>query len=160
MQITSLYLEEQGKLQMLYVTKAVEFSAAHRLFNPEKSNESNESVYDKCNNFYGHGHNYRVEVTVVGKPAPDTGYVIDLKRLKEIIVQEIINKCDHKHLNFDVDFLKGIIPTMENLSIVFWNILENKLPKGKLHRIRIYETQNSFVDYYGEPVEVKQFKYE
>jgi 6-pyruvoyltetrahydropterin/6-carboxytetrahydropterin synthase len=142
---------------MLYVTKAVEFSAAHRLYNPDNSNEKNEQVYDKCNNHYGHGHNYRLEVTVAGELDPDTGYVIDLKRLKEIIVEEIIDKCDHKHLNFDVDFLKGIIPTMENLSIVFWKILENKLPKGKLHRIGIYETQNSFVDYYGEDVNIKTF---
>jgi 6-pyruvoyltetrahydropterin/6-carboxytetrahydropterin synthase len=142
---------------MLYVTKAVEFSAAHRLFNPENTNERNQAVYDKCNNFYGHGHNYRLEVTVAGEPDPDTGYVIDLKRLKDIIVEKIVDKCDHKHLNFDVEFLDGIIPTMENLSVVFWKILENNLPAGKLHRIRIYETQNSFVDYYGEPVVVKTF---
>ena len=142
---------------MLYVTKRVEFSAAHRLHNPEKSAEQNESVYDKCNNYYGHGHNYILEVTVKGYPDPDIGYVIDLKTLKKIINEEIVKKVDHKHLNFDVDFLNGIIPSVENLAVIFWQILEKKLPVGQLHRIRIYETINSFVDYFGEPVEIKKF---
>ncbi len=142
---------------MLYVTKRVEFSAAHRLFNPEYSDEKNEEIYDKCNNYYGHGHNYKLEVTVKGYPSPDIGYVIDLKKLKKLLYDEIVSKVDHKHLNYDVDFLKGIIPTVENLAVVFWRLLENKLPTGKLHRIRIYETINSFVDYFGEPVELNYF---
>ena len=142
---------------MLYVTKRVEFSAAHRLFNPEYSEETNEEVYDKCNNYYGHGHNYKLEVTIKGMPDPDIGYVIDLKKLKKLINDEIVSKVDHKHLNFDVEFLNGVIPTVENLAIIFWNILKTKLPTGELHRIRIYETENSFVDYFGEPVELKKF---
>ncbi len=135
---------------MLYITKTVTFSASHRLFNPEFSDEENERIFDKCNNFYGHGHNYKLEVTVAGEPNPKTGYIIDLKILKKILQDEIISKVDHKHLNHDVDFLKGIIPTVENLTIVFWKILENKFPNGKLHSIRLYETENSFVEYYGK----------
>lgn len=142
---------------MLYITKKVRFSSAHRLFNPEFSDEKNDKIFDKCNNYYGHGHNYELEVTVKGLPDINTGYVIDLKLLKSILDNEIVSKVDHKHLNFDVPFLDGIIPTVEHLSIVFWNILKDKLPNCELHRIRIYETEASFVDYYGDPVEIKKF---
>lgn len=143
---------------MLYVTKKVDFSAAHRLYNPNYSDEMNEAIYDKCNNYNGHGHNYTLEVTVSGEPDPNTGYVIDLKKLKDLLINEIVSKVDHKHLNLDVDFLKGIIPTVENLSMIFWKILENKLPNGKLYKIRLYETDSSFVDYYGQESEIKIFE--
>ncbi|MFC2131393.1 6-pyruvoyl tetrahydropterin synthase family protein [Bacteroidota bacterium] len=142
---------------MLFITKRVMFSAAHRLYNPKFSDDKNEEVYDKCNNFYGHGHNYLLEVTVAGNPDPDTGYVIDLKKLKKILYEEIVDKVDHKHLNFDVSFLEDIIPTVENLSIVFWNILKNKLPSGKLHKIKLFETDDSYCEYYGEPIEINKF---
>jgi 6-pyruvoyltetrahydropterin/6-carboxytetrahydropterin synthase len=142
---------------MLYLTKQVLFSAAHRLYNPEYSFEKNDEIYDKCNNLYGHGHNYILEVTVAGVPDPNTGYVIDLKKLKKILNEEIIEKVDHKHLNYDVDFLKGIIPTVENLAVIFWKILENKISDGKLYKIKLYETPQSFVEYYGENVEVEKF---
>ncbi len=135
----------------------MKFSASHRLHNPNFSDEKNEAVFDKCNNFHGHGHNYTMEVTVEGAPDPQTGYIIDLKLLKNIIRDEIINKVDHKHLNFDVDFLNGIIPTVENLSIIFWKLLEPKLPSGKLYKIKLYETESSFVEYFGEPVSVPVF---
>lgn len=134
---------------MLYITKRVMFSAAHRLFNPNFTDAKNEAVFDKCNNFYGHGHNYYLEVTIAGEPNPDTGYVIDLKKLKKIIMDEIVRKVDHKHLNFDVPFLDGIIPTVENLCIAFWKILIEKLPNGKLYKIKIYESDDSFCEYYG-----------
>lgn len=143
---------------MLYLTKQVSFSAAHRLFNPEYSFEKNDEIYDKCNNLYGHGHNYVLEVTVAGIPDPNTGYVIDLKKLKKILNEEIIDKVDHKHLNYDVEFLKGIIPTVENLAVIFWRILENKIKDGKLYKIKLYETPQSFVEYYGENVELKKFE--
>lgn len=143
---------------MLYVTKKVDFSAAHRLYNPNYSDEMNEAIYDKCNNYNGHGHNYTLEVTVCGDPDPNTGYVIDLKKLKDLLINEIVSKVDHKHLNLDVDFLKGIIPTVENLSMIFWKILENKLPNGNLYKIRLYETDSSFVDYYGQESEIKIFE--
>ncbi|TAL71121.1 MAG: 6-carboxytetrahydropterin synthase [Bacteroidetes bacterium] len=135
---------------MLYITKSVTFSASHRLYNPEFSDEENERIFDKCNNFYGHGHNYTLEVTVAGEPNPKTGYIIDLKILKKIIQDEILSKVDHKHLNHDVEFLKGIIPTVENLAIAFWNRLENNFQDGKLHCIRLYETENSYVEYFGK----------
>ena len=142
---------------MLYITKRVMFSSAHRLFNPEFSDERNEVVYDKCNNFYGHGHNYYLEVTVKGMPDISTGYVIDLKKLKKILMEEIVEKVDHKHLNFDVDFLKGIIPTVENLCVIFWNILSKKLPEGSLYKLKLNETDDSYCEYFGEPVEIKKF---
>jgi 6-pyruvoyltetrahydropterin/6-carboxytetrahydropterin synthase len=135
---------------MVYVTRKTEFSAAHRLYNPAFSDEKNEKVFDICNNLYGHGHNYILEVTVCGKPEKDTGYVIDLKILKKIIDDEIITKVDHKHLNFDVDFLKGVIPTAENIAMKFWEILFPKIRSGKLYSIKLYESDKNSVEYKGE----------
>jgi len=135
---------------MVYVTRKAEFSAAHRLFNPKFSDAENEAIFDKCNNPLGHGHNYVIEVTVAGEPMKDTGYVIDLKKLKDIIDSEVIDKVDHKHLNYDVDFLHGIIPTAENLAVAFWNALEKKIPEGKLYSIKLYESDKNFVEYKGE----------
>ncbi len=139
---------------MVYITRKATFSAAHRLYNPKFSDEENERVFDKCNNPLGHGHNYVLEVTVAGHPDPETGYVLDLKLLKEVIDREIIQYVDHKHLNYDVPFLRGIIPTVENLAIAFWRILEAKLPAGKLYRIRLFESESNWAEYYGEPVEL------
>ncbi len=143
---------------MLYVSKRMTFSSSHRLFNPEFSDEKNVAVFDKCNNPNGHGHNYTIEVTVAGRPNPETGYVIDLKKLKMIIGKEIISKVDHKHLNHDVDFLSGIIPTAENLTVVFWRILSAAITEGELYRIKLYENENSFVEYHGEKTEITVFK--
>ena len=142
---------------MLYITKKVEFSASHRLYNPTFSEEKNNAIFDKCNNYHGHGHNYTLEVTVCGLPNPDTGYLLDLKKLKVIIYNEIIVKVDHKHLNFDVEFLKGIIPSVENLAVVFWDILKDKIPDGHLYSIKLYESDSSFVEYFGEPIVIKKF---
>ena len=142
---------------MIYVTRKAHFSASHRLFNPGFSDERNEEVFDKCNNLHGHGHNYELEVTVRGVPSPDTGYVIDLKQLSRIMDEYVVDRVDHKHLNFDVDFLRGVIPTAENIAIVFWQILAPKIPSGELHSIRLYESANNFVEYFGEPVEVARF---
>ncbi len=139
---------------MLYVTKKIEFSAAHRLFNPTFTDTMNDEIFDKCNNFFGHGHNYILEVTVSGLPDPQTGYVIDLKKLKIILKDEIFDKVDHKHLNHDVDFLKGIIPTAENLAVMFWRILEDKITHGNLHKIRLYESEASYVEYFGDKVDI------
>ncbi len=135
---------------MIYVTRKSEFSAAHRLYNPEFSDAKNDEVFDICNNYHGHGHNYVLEVTVAGDPDPETGYVIDLKLLKKIVDEVIIRKVDHKHLNFDVDFLKGINPTAENLALKFWDLLKDKLPAGKLHSIKLYESDKNYVEYRGE----------
>lgn len=142
---------------MIYVTRKSTFSAAHRLYNPTFTDERNDAVFDKCNNLYGHGHNYVLEVTVKGLPDPETGYVIDLKELKDILDDAIIQKVDHKHLNHDVEFLHGIIPTVENLCVVFWDQLRNRLPSGELHRIRVYESDQNVADYYGEPVSIPRY---
>lgn len=142
---------------MVYLTKRITFSAAHRLYNPNFSAEKNASVFDKCNNPNWHGHNYTLEVTICGTPDIETGYLIDLKKLKTIIKENIIDKVDHKNLNLDVDFLRGIIPTVENLAVAFWNELKDKIPQGKLYKIKIFETENNFIEYYGEAVEIKKF---
>ncbi len=135
---------------MVYVTRREVFSASHRLFNENLTDEENEDLFGKCNNPYGHGHNYILEVTVCGEPDAVTGYVIDLKILRNIIKENIIKEVDHKHLNYDVAFLKGIIPTAENIAIAIWKQLENKLHSGKLYSVKIYETENNFAEYKGE----------
>jgi 6-pyruvoyltetrahydropterin/6-carboxytetrahydropterin synthase len=143
---------------MVFVTRKATFSAAHRLFNPTFTDEQNEAVFDKCNNILGHGHNYVLEVTVKGVPDPETGYVIDLKELKRILDLRVVDLVDHKHLNYDVEFLQGVIPTVENLCIAFWQQLEHHLPSGELHRIRVYESEANLADYYGEPVELARWE--
>jgi len=142
---------------MIFVTRKATFSAAHRLYNPTFTDEQNEAVFDKCNNPNGHGHNYVLEVTVKGLPDAKTGYVIDLKQLKDILDVVIIDRVDHKHLNYDVDFLRGIIPTVENLCVMFWRELESRLPSGELHRIRLYESDQNVADYYGAPVTIPTY---
>ena len=133
----------------MYVTRKANFSAAHRLFNPALSEKENLEVYDKCANPNGHGHNYYLEVTVAGEPDPKTGYVIDLKKLKKVIEEYFINKVDHKHLNLDVDFLKDVVPTAENIAIACWNQLEPRIKEGKLYSVRLFESQNNYVEYKG-----------
>jgi 6-pyruvoyltetrahydropterin/6-carboxytetrahydropterin synthase len=135
---------------MVYVTRRATFSASHRLFNPDLSDSENEAIFDKCSNKNGHGHNYVLEVTVVGEPNPKTGYVIDLKKLKEIVRREVTERVDHKHLNLDVDFMNGIIPTAENIAKAIWKVLQPKITEGKLHSVRLHETENNVVEYRGE----------
>ena len=106
---------------MIYVTRREVFSASHRLFNGNLSEEENQKLFGKCNNPNGHGHNYVLEITVEGEIEPKTGYVIDLKLLKQIIKENVISKVDHKNLNLDVDFLKGKIPTVENIAVGIWD---------------------------------------
>ncbi len=134
----------------MYITRKEHFSASHRLYNPEWSDERNWETYGKCNNPNGHGHNYDIEVTVAGNPPKETGMVMDLKRLSDVITMHVIDRVDHKHLNHDVDFLQGIIPTAENMAIAFWRILEKEIVGGKLHSIKLYESNNNFVEYRGE----------
>lgn len=135
---------------MLYVTRREVFSSAHRLHNEELSDEENFEIFGKCNSANGHGHNYVLEVVVAGNIDSKTGYVIDLKQLKNIIKDNIIKKVDHKNLNYDVDFLQGINPTTENVIVAFWKELENKIPNGKLYSLKLYETENNYVEYKGE----------
>ena len=134
---------------MVYVTRRLTFSASHRLFNPSLSAAENERIFDKCSNLHGHGHNYVLEVTVAGEPNPVTGYVIDLKKLKAIVMREVVEKVDHKHLNHDVEFLSGIIPTAENIAKAIWKTLEPQITEGKLHSVRLHETENNVVEVLG-----------
>ncbi len=133
----------------VFLTRKEHFCASHRLFNPKFSEKENLETYGKCAYPNGHGHNYELEVTVAGEPDNETGMILDLKKLSDIIEAEILTKVDHKHLNFDVDFLKGVIPTAENLSTVFWRILSQKITSGRLFSIKVYETPNNYAEYKG-----------
>jgi 6-pyruvoyltetrahydropterin/6-carboxytetrahydropterin synthase len=134
----------------MYITRREVFSASHRLWNSDLSEEQNIELFDKCANPNGHGHNFVLEVTIVGNIKNESGYVVDLKKLKKIIREEIISKVDHKHLNYDVDFLKDKIPTAENIVRAFWKLLETKISEAKLSAIRLHETENNAVEYRGE----------
>ncbi len=138
---------------MIYVVRKEHFNAAHRLFNPNWSDEKNEEVFGPCANSNWHGHNFELIVTLKGKPDPDTGFVYDLKQLGNLIKKEIIDKVDHKNLNIDVDFMKGKLTSCENLAIEFWKILEPKISltsNARLHKIHLIETHKNSVEYYGE----------
>lgn len=135
---------------MIYLTRKLEFSAAHYYHNPELSPEENQRLFGKCANRQGHGHNYVLEVTIAGEPDPRTGMVLDLKELKEILQAEVMEVFDHKHLNTQVPALAGQIPTSENIVRALWGLLEGKIVRGRLHHLRLYETADLFVDYYGD----------
>ena len=134
----------------MIVTARLTFSAAHRLHNPKFNAEWNRRTYDKCDNPSGHGHNYSIQVSVRGKINPETGMVIDLKQLKDIVREHVVDRVDHKNLNQDVDFLHGIIPTAENLARAFWRQLAPAIQHGSLHEIVLQETENNSVIYRGE----------
>ena len=134
---------------MIFITRKHHFCASHRLYNSNFSDEKNEAIFGPCNNPNGHGHNYGLEVTLSGEVCEETGMVFDLKELKKLTTQEILNKVDHKNLNVDVDFLKDIIPTAENLAIKFWEVLEPKISKGRLYEIKLYESERNYVVYRG-----------
>ena len=134
----------------MYLTRREVFSASHRLWNQELSDDQNFELYDKCANPNGHGHNFILEVTVAGNVKRESGFAVDFKKLKHLLHTEIIEKVDHKHLNYDVDFLNGIIPTAENIARAFWGVLESKSGEAKLYSIRLHETENNMVEYRGE----------
>jgi 6-pyruvoyltetrahydropterin/6-carboxytetrahydropterin synthase len=134
----------------VYVTRKMHFNAAHRLHNPDKSDAWNQETFGKCNSPNYHGHNYNLEVTVASKPDPETGYVIDLGILKQVINERVIEKVDHKNLNLEVDFMDGVLPSTENFVVAIWNQLEDALPSGQLHCVRLYETERNFAEYRGE----------
>ena len=140
---------------MIYVCRKEEFSAAHKVCNPVWSQEKNEMIYGPCANPNWHGHNFEMTVKVKGTPDPVTGYVTDMKELGKLIRTLIIEKVDHKNLNEDVDFLKGILPTCEVLVVKFWEILDEPVKqmtdgRARLHCITLSETDKNFVEYYGE----------
>jgi 6-pyruvoyltetrahydropterin/6-carboxytetrahydropterin synthase len=131
---------------MLCVTRKLEFAAAHFYNNPDLSSEENRRIFGKCNNPHGHGHNYVLEVAIAGEPDPQTGMILDLKELKELLDREVTQRMDHRHLNFEVAELAGKIPTCEEIATVIWNLLEPKIRRGRLERVRLYESPDLFVD--------------
>lgn len=133
----------------VYVTRQVHFNAGHRLYNRSRSSLWNERAYGPCANANGHGHNYVLEVTVRGRPERETGYVLDLVELKRIVERAVVLPCDHRNLNKDVDFLKGVIPTAENLVVAFWARIAPRIRHGRLHSVRLYETPRNFAEYRG-----------
>lgn len=134
----------------MLITRKVEFSASHVCRNPRLSDEENRRVFGLAANPNGHGHNYVLEVSLEGEPDPATGMVLDLKELKQILQKEIIERMDHRFLNYEVAELAGQIPTCENIASVIWRLLEPRITRGRLDRVRLYETPDLFVDCYGE----------
>ena len=133
------------------VTRVERFSAAHRLFLPELNDRENAELFGPCSNPLGHGHNYRMEVTVAGPIDPRTGMILDLKRLHEVIQAAILDKVDHRNLNQEVDFLRGVQPTTENLARTFFEQLERRIPTGRLVRVRVEETDKNSAEYESQP---------
>lgn len=131
------------------VCRREHFNAAHRLHNPNWSDEKNVAVFGKCNNPNYHGHNYELVVKLTGNVDPDTGYVYDLKKLKDLVNQEIISRFDHKNLNLDTEEFKSLNPSAENIAIVVWNLLRKKISEEYTLAITLYETDRNFVEYNG-----------
>jgi 6-pyruvoyltetrahydropterin/6-carboxytetrahydropterin synthase len=132
------------------VTRRLMFNAAHRVHNPDLPDAENERLFGKCNNPNWHGHNYTLDVSVRGPIDPRTGYVIDLGALKQLVRERVVDRIDHKNLNLDVPFMKGIIPTSENIITAMWRELEPAVRPGRLVRLVLWETANNYVEYTGE----------
>ncbi len=139
-----------NRKKTVYITRKEHFNAAHRLYNPNWSEEQNEAFFGKCANKHFHGHNFDIYVTVKGEADPETGMVMDLKKLKKIMHELVIDQLDHRNINEEVEFMKGKMASIENLVVEIWNQIESHIEGGKLHCIKLYETNNQFVEYYGE----------
>jgi 6-pyruvoyltetrahydropterin/6-carboxytetrahydropterin synthase len=135
----------------IYITRRETFNAAHKLWREDWSEEKNWEVFGKCSNKNWHGHNFQIFVTVKGEPSPDTGFVINLKDLSVILKEEVIEPLDHKNLNLDVPFLKGMLASTENMAIQIWERIKMPIAAagGELVKIKLVETENNFVEYYG-----------
>jgi 6-pyruvoyltetrahydropterin/6-carboxytetrahydropterin synthase len=138
--------------RIIYITRRERFNGAHRLFRPDWSDEKNLEYFGKCSNPNWHGHNYHLFVTVKGPVNPETGYLINLKDLSRIINDYVIEKLDHKNLNLEVDFLENTIISSENIAIAIWDQIEKPISNigATLHCVKLVETENNFVEYYGE----------
>jgi len=138
---------------MVFISRKEHFNAAHRLFNPKWGIEKNKEIFGPCANENWHGHNFELIVTVKGKPDPETGFVVDMKKLGDMVKREVIEKVDHKNLNLDVPFMKDKLTSCENLIIEFWNILypliDEMTPEGELYCLKLTETPKNYVEYYG-----------
>ena len=129
------------------ISRKEHFNAAHRLFNPRWSNEKNELIFGKCNNPNYHGHNYEIIVTLIGEVDPETGYVYDMKLLSDLINENVLKHFDHKNLNLDTPYFKDLNPTAENIAVVIWRILRQKIENQYELKIKLYETERNFVEY-------------
>lgn len=136
-------------MPIVTATRRLRFNAAHRVHNPALSDAENAALFGKCNNPNWHGHNYTLEVSVEGPIDPVSGYVMDLGTLRAIVQRQVIDLLDHRNLNLDVDFLRGINPTSENLVVAIWNVLEPHVQPGRLTKLRLWETENNHVEYEG-----------
>ena len=137
---------------MIYLTRRERFSAAHRLFRADWDDRKNTEVYGRCSNPSWHGHNYNLYVTVKGEIRPDLGYVVDIKTLSALIREAVTDKLDHRNINLEVEFMKNRLASTENIAIAIWEELEPhvKMLGVELHRIKIEETENNFVEYFGK----------
>jgi 6-pyruvoyltetrahydropterin/6-carboxytetrahydropterin synthase len=135
---------------MVYLTRREHFNGAHKLYNPKWSDEENLAVFGKCSNKHYHGHNFDVFVTVKGEPNPDTGFVINAHELSKLIKREVSDRLDHKNFNIEVAEFKDILPSTENVAIQIWKWLEPHIKGCQLHCIKLVETENIYVEYYGE----------
>ena len=135
---------------MILLTRRATFSASHYYWNPAWTEGQNAARFGRCANRQGHGHNYTLEVTVSGEVDPVSGFVVDLKLLKEILESEVVSVYDHRHLNYEVPEFITTVPTTENIAIAIWRRLDGKIPNATLHRVRVYEMPDLFADYYGE----------
>ena len=131
------------------VIRRLQFNAAHRVHNPALSDEENRALFGKCNNPNWHGHNYTLDVSVTGPVDERTGYVIDLAKLKQIVQREVVDKVDHRNLNLEVDFMRDVIPTTENIVVAMWRAIEPHVTPGRLSRLVLWETPNNYVEYDG-----------
>lgn len=136
-------------MPVVTVTRRLKFNAAHRVHNPALSDEENRATFGKCNNPHGHGHNYTLDVSVTGEVNPATGYVMDLGKLNDLVEREVVDTVDHHHLNIDVPFMQGVIPTAENMIVTFWRLLEGTVAPATLTRLVLWETDNNYVEYTG-----------
>lgn len=139
-------------MPLVYVTRRERFNAAHQMYNPEWSREKNEEIFGKCANKNWHGHNYELFVTVKGEPNPDTGYCVDLKKVSDVVKDNVIELVDHRNINLDVPFMKGKLASTEILTIEIWKILLPLIATlgAELHEVRLHESENNYVTYRGE----------
>ncbi len=136
-------------MPIVTVTRRLTFNAAHRVHNAALSETENTELFGKCNNPNWHGHNYVLEVSVTGEVSGKTGYVIDLGQLKRIVNEQVVDKMDHRNLNIEVDFMRGVIPTTENIVVACWRVIAPAILPAKLTRLRLWETENNHVEYEG-----------
>lgn len=139
-------------MPIAYITRRERFCAAHRLFNPDLTEEQNLKIYGECSNNNWHGHNFELYVTVKGEVNPTIGYVVNLKVISDIIKERVICKLDHHNINLDVDFMEGMIPSTENLATAIWKQIQSPISElgAELYCVKIQETENNYVEYFGD----------